>query len=176
MPSPLLRIYIAVSLDGFIATPEGGVEWLEPYPADDFGFAGFLDGIGTIVMGRTTYDQALGFGPWAYDRQRTVVLTSRPLDDPPPGVQPWSGDVVALAGDLKAGNAGDIWLLGGARSIGQFLENDLVDRLELFVIPVLLGEGIALFDGACRPAPLHLESATPFPKGVVQLIYSCHAD
>lgn len=172
MPSPLLRVYIAVSLDGFIAAPDGGVEWLEPYPAEEFGFAQFLEGIGAIVMGRATYDQALGFGPWTYDGKRTVVLTSRPLDDPPSGVESWSGDVVALAADLKSGPAGDIWLLGGATSIAQFLEHGLVDKLELFVIPVLLGKGIALFDGAHRPVRLQLESTTPYPKGVVLLNYS----
>jgi dihydrofolate reductase len=173
MPSPLVRLYIAVSLDGFIATPNGGVEWLEPYPAQDFGFAKFLESIGTIVMGRATYDQALGFGPWAYEGKRTIVLTSRPLDDPPPGVEARDGDVTSLTADLKASSAGDIWLLGGAKSAGPFLEGGLVDRLELFVIPVLLGEGIALFDGANRRTQLQLESATPYPRGVVQLVYSC---
>jgi len=176
MPAPLLRLYIAVSLDSFIAMPDGGVSWLEPYPAAEFGFSEFLGGIGAIVMGRATYDQALGFGPWSYEGKRTVVLTSRPLDEPPAGVEPWTGDVVALAAELKASATGDIWLLGGAKTAAQFLADNLVDRLELFVVPVLLGEGIALFDGGHGPAQLALESATPFPKGVVRLTYAFRTD
>jgi dihydrofolate reductase len=176
MPAPLIRLYVAVSLDGFIATSDGGVHWLEPYPPAEFGFQAFLDGIGTIVMGRTTYDQALGFGPWGYDGKRTIVLTSRPLDDPPAGVESWSGDVVGLAADLKASSNGDIWLLGGAKAAAPFLAESLVDRLELFVIPVLLGDGIALFDGVHRPGRLEFDGTTPFPKGVVRLSYSFPAD
>jgi dihydrofolate reductase len=97
MTPPLFRLYLAASVDGFIATPDGGVDWLEPYPAEDFGFDAFLPTIGTIVMGRTTYEQALRLGPWSFEGKHTIVLTSRPIDEPPAGVERWDGDVTALA-------------------------------------------------------------------------------
>ncbi len=170
--SPRFRLYIAVSVDGFIATPHGGVAWLEPFPAEDVGYQQFFASIGTLVMGRATYDRALGFGTWPYEGKRTIVLTSRPIEAPPPGVEAWRGDITALTADLRAAGGGDVWLVGGGRAARPFLDRDLVDRLELYVIPVLLGDGIPLFERSRHQARLQLEEATPYPNGIVALTYA----
>lgn len=169
---PLFRLYLAVSVDGFIGPPDGSVDWLATYPAEEFGFPAFLETIGTIVMGRTSYDQTLQLGPWPFAGKQTIVLTSRPLDGPPPGVERWNGDVGLLATKLRTSPKGDIWLYGGARSVRPFLDLNLVDRLELFVIPVLLGDGIPLFERSTKRVPLELETAEPRTKGVLELVYT----
>ena len=74
MASPQIQIYIATSLDSFIATADGGVDWLEPFQAEDLGYSAFVATIGTIVMGRTTYEQIRGFGSWPYAVYRTRFL------------------------------------------------------------------------------------------------------
>ncbi len=79
MASPQIQIYIATSLDSFIATADGGVDWLEPFQAEDLGYSAFVATIGTIVMGRTTYEQIRGFGSWPYAGKRTVILSSLPI-------------------------------------------------------------------------------------------------
>ena len=87
-----IRLYIATSLDGYIATPDGDVAWLEPFHAGDYGYDDFLKGIGTLVMGRTTFDQVLGFGAWPYAGKRAIVLTSRPVETPPEGAEVRNAD------------------------------------------------------------------------------------
>ncbi len=148
---PLFRVYIAMSLDGYIATPDGEVQWLEAYPTDEFDMAGFFKTIAVTVMGRKTFDQSVARN-WPYDNERVIVLTHRPINDPPAGVEEYAGDVAPLAARLRqelSSEVGterrDVWLIGGAESIHAFHCAGLVDRWEIFVAPVLLGDGIPLF-------------------------------
>ncbi|WP_170979364.1 dihydrofolate reductase family protein [Roseomonas sp. HF4] len=168
----LLRLYAAVSLDGCLADRQGGVDWLTRFEAADYGLAGFLAGIGSVLTGRTTYDQARGFGDWPYAGKRVVVLTHRPLDpDPPPGVEAAAGDVGAVVARLRAETPGDIWLLGGAAVAQDCLARGIVDTIDLFVMPVTLGAGIRLFAAAGTPRDWRLDAARPYPNGVVALGY-----
>ncbi|MBR0683990.1 dihydrofolate reductase [Roseomonas eburnea] len=170
--TPRLRLYAAISLDGCLADSQGEVGWLGPFEAEDYGTAGFLAGIATVLTGRATYDQARGFGDWPYAGKRMVVLTHRPLDaDPPAGVEAAAGDVAAIVARLKAEAAGDIWLLGGAAVAQHCLALDLVDSIELFIVPVTLGAGPRLFaaEGAARG--WRLVATRPFPNGVVAVEY-----
>lgn len=165
------RVYIAQSVDGCIATVDGAVEWLDPFPVEDFGFDAFMETIGTIVMGRASYDQARSFGSWPYAGKRTVVLSSRDLDEPPPGVERWHGGSLAgLADAVARSTRGDVWVLGGARTIAGFLDLGRIDRLEIFMVPVLLGGGIPLFL-ASEPRALRLIEVEPLDHGVVKLEY-----
>jgi dihydrofolate reductase len=167
-----LRLYVAMSLDGCIADGRGGVAWLAPFEAAEYGFAGFLAGIGTVLAGRVTYDQACGFGDWPYAGKRVVVMTRRALGpDPPPGVEAAAGDVGTVVDRLRAETAGDIWLLGGAALAQACLQRDLVDSIELFVMPLLLGAGLRLFAPEGPPRGLALTAARSFPDGVVALDY-----
>lgn len=164
-----LRLYIAVSLDGYIATPDGSVEWLSPYPAEDFGYNEFFAEIDTIVMGRATYDQTLTFGAWPYAGNRVIVLTSRTIAQPPAGVEAHSGDIRPLAKRLRGGER-DTWLAGGAKAVRPFLEHDFVDEIELYVVPLLLGDGIPLFAKG-QPKQLQFVASRMLRKGVMKLIY-----
>ena len=168
---PTIIVYIAASLDGFIATPDDGVDWLAPYPAD-YGYDAFIASVGTLVMGRATYDQMRGFGDWPHGGKRVVVLTSRPLgDDAPAGVEAWSDGVDALGTCLRA-SAGDVWIVGGAKAVRAVLDRGLVDRLDRFVIPALLGDGIPLFERSPVGNTARLEAAHPYADGVVRLTYA----
>ncbi|MBR0673684.1 dihydrofolate reductase family protein [Neoroseomonas soli] len=167
-----VRLYAAISLDGCLADAVGEVGWLAPYEAEDYGMPGFLAQIGTVLTGRTTYDQARGFGDWPYAGKRMVVLTTRPLDpDPPAGVEATAGDLGAIVARLRAETAGDIWLLGGAAVAQACLARGLVDSLELFVIPLTLGAGLRLFAPAGPLRGWRLAETRSWPNGVVLLRY-----
>ncbi|CAH0314933.1 dihydrofolate reductase family protein [Roseomonas sp. CECT 9278] len=167
-----LRLYAAISLDGCLADDAGGVGWLAPFDAQDYGMAGFMAALGSVLTGRVTYDHARGFGEWPYAGKRVVVMTHRALEpDPPAGVEAAQGDVAAVLARLRAETPGDIWLLGGAALAQHCLARGLVDSLELFVIPVLLGDGLRLFAAGGTPRALVLHAARPFPNGVVALTY-----
>jgi dihydrofolate reductase len=165
------RIYIAVSLDGYVATPDGGVEWLDAYQAEDFGYDEFFTTIDTIVMGRSTYEQVLGFETWPYVGKRSVVVTSRPLTDAPDDTHAFHGSPDELVQQLGQDDAA-VWIMGGAKLIQAFLNLDAIAMMELFVMPVLLGDGVRLFEPMRGPRRLSLASAQSYPSGVVKLTYS----
>jgi dihydrofolate reductase len=168
-----LVAYIAASLDGYIAPANGSVDWLEPFAAVDYGFDAFFADIETLVMGRSTYDQCRGFDVWPYPGRRTTVLTHRDADpDAPDGVSFHACEPAALMDALGSVISGKSWIVGGGSVLGQFLAANLVSRLDLFVVPVLLGGGIPLFpEGTVSGAPQLLTSKT-FENGVVWLAYA----
>ena len=174
MNNPLhLVAYIAASLDGYIAPADGSVEWLEPFGAVDYGFDAFFADVETLIMGRSTYDRCRSFDAWPYPDRRTVVLTNRASDpDAPDGVTFHTCDPAALTQTLEPVISGKSWIVGGGVVLNQFLAANLVSRLDLFVIPVLLGGGVALFpEGTVSRAPRLLTSET-FENGVVWLSYA----
>lgn len=174
--SPRFRAYIAASLDGYIADASGGVDWLKPFDAVDYGYDEFIQNIGLIVIGRTTFDQILGFGDWPYGDIPVLVLTHHPLPQVlPPAAQAIQGSPDAVAQwALGQRMPGDIWLLGGGKVLADFLRAGRMDVLELFVMPVLLGDGVPLFPetrmenfgNRLFPGP-----ATTYKNGVVRLEY-----
>ena len=163
-------VYIATSLDGFIARADGGLDWLSlvEAPGEDYGFAAFLGGVDTLVLGRATYDAVLGFGQWPYVGKRCVVLTHRPLASRH-GEEAWSGPASELASRLSEEGARRVYVDGGA-VIGQFLDAGLVTELTLSVVPVLLG-GVRLFGPRDRDVRLELVRSAGFPSGLVQSEY-----
>lgn len=152
---PLVRAALAVSLDGFIADAQGGVAWLNPFFSPEMDFAGFMKSIGVMVMGRKTFGDALKQegGASMMGTGKCIVLTHRSLANPPAGVESFAGDVRELAARLKqelAGTGKDIWLMGGGETIDAFRAAGLVDRYELGIMPVLLGDGIPMFPKHAR--------------------------
>lgn len=130
--------------------------------------------IGATVYGRTTYDWAVRHGAFA-GGGRAVVLTHRPIEKPPKGVESFSGDVRDLAARLRrelTGTGKDIWLMGGGLSIAPFHEAGLVDRWELAIIPKLLGAGIRLFPNHPRGVErLRLTRSRALKNGIVEAWY-----
>lgn len=164
-------IYVALSADGYIADKDGGVGWLHDYPASAFGLDGFLARIGTIVMGRVAFNQALPVGGRFYEDKRVIVLTSKALPkDLPENVEPWRDGLPALKTELDRAPY-PVWIAGGARTIRSALGHGLAHQMDLHIVPRLLGEGMPLFLPGSRPAQLKLAEAAQLSRDIVHLKY-----
>ncbi|MGD9381418.1 MAG: dihydrofolate reductase family protein [Candidatus Thorarchaeota archaeon] len=147
-------VYIATSLDGFIATSNGGLDWLDEIPnpeESDFGYAEFMSGIDAIVMGRKTFEKVLTFDFWPYDKPVYVPSSSKvdvpkKLEDK---VKTVTGNPKELVDQLKEFGHQNLYVDGGI-TIQGFLEEDLIDEMIITRVPVLLGNGIPLFGKLTR--------------------------
>ena len=167
----MVILYIATSIDGRIADENGGVGWLDNFGTGDMNYEEFYGGIESIVMGRATYDQCLTFGEWPYAGKHCVVLTSRPLENPPPGVIAMSGNAREVHDEIMRTNPGAIWLLGGAEVNKQFLAEGLIDVVEIYVAPVVLGKGPSLFGDSPLTDTFSFVDSTVYSDGMVRLRY-----
>jgi len=167
------RVYIAASLDGYVATADGGVGWLEAFQDGDYGYESFAQQIDTLVVGRATYNQVLGFGEWPYAGKRVYVLTSSPLESsPPPLTSAWLEGVEPLIARLHDEQRdADTWVMGGPETIQAFLERGAIDAYEVFLMPVLLGTGIPLFPRSDSATQLRLLEHRVYADGVGRLVY-----
>ena len=169
-------LFIAMSLDGVIATPEGGIDWLggEDSESNDFGsYERFIAGVSDVVMGYTTYHQLtmeLMPGAWPYAAQKTHVLTHRNEEPTEAGVSFTQEPIAALLARLKAQSGGEIWICGGASVANQCIREGLIDRFHINVMPTIRGAGIRLFDALPQPLPLRLLSTERY-NGIVDLVY-----
>ena len=172
-------VYIATSADGYIARPDGSVDWLErPRTAGDYGMAKFYRSIDTILWGRKTYEVALDFQKQGikgaeFDRKvKNYAFSSRPPESPAPAVEFVTEPIPAFAERLRSAPGKDIWMMGGAGLIGSFLDAGQIDEFIIHVIPTFIGEGIPLIAPRHRTVPLELRSARGFADGVVRLHYA----
>ncbi len=170
-----ISVYIAVSLDGFIARKNGDLDWL---PAgeeggEDFGYAEFMSTIDHVVMGRNTFEKVLTFGGWHYDK-KVIVLTSRDLTLPPEladkKVEALRLSPRELIHEMDRRGAKHIYLDGGV-TIQRFLRVSLVDEMTITTIPILLGEGLPLFGNLEEDVKLELVKSQSFKNGFVQNKY-----
>jgi dihydrofolate reductase len=160
-----------MSLDGYIADDEGGYDWIVEEPEVDF--VAYLAKIDTLLMGRGTYEVARSTAESRalLDEMNVVVVSTTLAADEHPDVTLVAGDVERTVSDLKGEPGKDIWLFGGGVLFRSLLAAGLVDRVEVGVIPVLLGRGVPLLPGAPRATRLDLHSSQIFPSGMVLLKY-----
>ncbi len=163
--------HIAVSLDGKIARPDGSFDWLNGYPPEEFGINAFLAEVDAIVMGRATYETVRGMGDWPHPGKPTFVVTSRPLADPPPGVEARPANFAALAGELEGRGCKRVWVEGGGQVIRGMMAAGKLDVLEMALLPLVLGDGIALFPPGTPGLGLRLVKCEPRSGGALHLIY-----
>lgn len=164
-----LVLFIAASLDGYIARPDGGVDWL--FTDRDYGYQAFYDSVDAILIGRRTFDQLLSGGDYPYAGKHAYVFSARPLYWSNEHVEAVSDDAAAFIGHLKHGEGGHIWLLGGAALIKTCLEQDLIDEFIVSIHPLMLGAGIPLFPTTESSRRLSLLSVETFDSGLVQVRY-----
>lgn len=167
-------VYIATSADGYIARANGSVDWLDrPRIRGDYDMAKFLRSIDTILWGRKTYEQALGFsgGTGIGKNIRNCVFSSQAPGQVTPGVECVTDPVGTFAHQLRARKGKDIWMMGGAGIIGSFLDAGEIDEFMIHVVPTIIGEGIPLIAPRHRNVPLRLRSTKRFSDGVVRLHY-----
>ena len=164
---PKISVFIATSLDGYIARKDGDIDWLitfNPPTGDgedkDCGYSKFYSGIDILVMGRNTYDVVSNFNPWPYQGKRVVVLSST-LTSVSEQAELFNGDITHLVEKLHAEGIKHIYVDGGA-TVSQFLNADLVDQLIISLIPVVLGSGIPLFSKINHDKWCRLVAAKPY--------------
>lgn len=165
---PRVKLYIATSLDGHIARENGSVDWL--FTDGDYGYEAFYDSIDAVLMGRKTYDQVLTFGPYPYAEKESFVL-SRSRTGRDDHARFVSGTPREVLDAITKVTRGDVWLVGGAGLLRDFVSADLVDEYRVAVHPIVLGRGIPLFTPQDRTLELRLENVTSHPSGLVQLDY-----
>ena len=164
-------LYIATSVDGYIARENGAVDWL--FTEGDYGYESFYHSIDTTLMGNTTYQQVLTFGDFPYKDKINYVFSKSIAKDSDQNVIFIHENIVKFTKNLKNGDAGAIWLIGGSQIISQFLTAGLIDELIIFIHPIFLFAGIPLIstDTTSLGSKLHLLDLKKYETGIVQLHY-----
>jgi dihydrofolate reductase len=173
---PKVSVFIATSIDGYIAKKNGDIDWLvkfnPPTATDedkDCGYSKFFSGVDVLVMGRNTYEIVSGFDIWPYQGKRVVVLSST-LKSVCEQAELFTGNIEHLVEKLHADGIKHIYVDGGI-TVSQFLNAGLVDQLIISLIPVVLGSGIPLFSKINNDKWCRLVSSKPYSNGLVQLQY-----
>lgn len=172
---PKVSIYIATSIDGYIAKKDDGLDWLENFspPADnlneDYEHQEFMSTIDTLVMGKNTYKIASSVDEWPYQGKRVIVLSST-LNSVCKQAELFNGDIINLTKKLYSEGVKHIYADGGL-TISQFLNAGFLDQLIISIIPVILGSGIPLFNNLLQESWCQLISSKAYANGLVQLNY-----
>ena len=170
-----LSLFIATSLDGYIAQPNDDLGFLKlvEKEGEDYGYAGFTNTIDTLIVGRKTYDYVLKeIGSSHYDNgQRDVYVITRTERAGAGRITFYTGDLTELVERLKSENGKNIYCDGGAEIINELLKNDLVDEYIISIVPILVGNGTRLFKDGRPEQQLELLDTKTFDTGLTQLHY-----
>ncbi len=167
-------VHIGTSADGYIARPDGDLEWLtsRPAPAGFYGMNAFMKSIDTKVLGRKTYEMSRRLGARFDSKDRSIVFSHHaPPADAPSGVEFVSEAIGPFVSRLREQPGKDIWLMGGGEIIASFLDARAVDEFVISVAPVFIGDGIPLIARRHRHVPLELLAVERFEDGLVQSRY-----
>lgn len=174
-----IHVFIATSLEGFIARPDGSLDWLMQAQAaapegEDFGYADFMRDIDALVMGRKTFETVLGFDPWPYGQRPVWVMSRQPALHIPEALKPTvrhsRACPVGLLQELASKGIRRVYLDGG-ELIQAFMVEDLVDQLTVTTVPVLLGQGRSLWGPLPGDRALALVASRHWDCGFVQSRY-----
>lgn len=165
--------YVASSVDGFIGPPDGSLDWLTRFEggAEDYGYKKFYASVDSVLLGRRTYEQSLGFGNWPYEGKRCWVFSRQQLGAPPADVTLTMNSPREVARQMKSEKLRRAWLVGGGELAGAFRAEGLIAEYIISVIPVMLGKGIRLFGGNGAHEALTLVESQRYASGIVQLRY-----
>lgn len=172
---PKISVYIATSIDGYIAKKDDGLDWLETFspppetPNEDYGFKKFLNQIDALVMGKNTYKIASSANIWPYEGKRVIVLSST-LSSVCDKAEIYAGDIQHLIKKLWMEGIKYIYVDGG-KTISQFLNAGLIDKLIISLIPIILGSGIPLFNNILKESWCRLISSQSYSNGLIQTRY-----
>jgi dihydrofolate reductase len=167
-------VFIATSLDGFIARSNGDLDWLPAGGGEEHGYDAFIATVDALVIGRNTFETVLTFDAWPYGPKPVFVLTNRPLPVPAPAgavVESMSGPPSEIVSRLAARGIRHVYVDGGI-TIQQFLRAGLIQRLTITRIPVLLGSGIPLFGALPGDVRLQHVATRQYVSGMVQSEYT----
>ena len=177
-----ITIHMVSSLDGFIASKTGSVEWMHSMDVYSPGktlteeeIAKFLDKIDCYVMGSQTYRHALELG-WPYGATPVFVLTSRNLEAHGRNITFCSGDILKFVEEHLKPHYQNIWMVGGAFLTKEFIRAQIADQIVISIMPVILGGGTLFFDYIGQEQRLHLKDVTAYQDGMVELSYEIIRD
>jgi dihydrofolate reductase len=168
-----VSVFIGTSLDGFIARPNGDLDFLPPGGGEPHGYSEFIATVDALVIGRKTFETVLAMSPWPYGNKRVVVLSSKPVDlSAVVGgtVEQMSGPPAEIVSRLAASGAHHLYIDGGI-TIQRFLRAGLIQRLIITRVPVLIGDGIPLFGTLPGDIRLRHIATKHYPSGLVSSEY-----
>jgi dihydrofolate reductase len=169
----MVSVFIGTSLDGFIARPNGDLDFLPPGGGEPHGYDEFIASVDVIVIGRKTFETVLTLGSWPYGDKRVVVLSSRPVDLSAASggvVEQMAGPPAQIVSQLAASGAHHLYVDGGI-TIQGFLRAGLIQRLIITRVPVLIGDGVPLFGSLGRDIRLRHVATRHYPSGLVSTEY-----
>jgi dihydrofolate reductase len=171
-----LSVFVGTSVDGFIARPNGALDFLPPGGGEPHGYNEFIATVDAIVIGRKTFETVLAMEGWPYGDKRVVVLSSRPVDVSKAGgvVEHLAGSPAEIVSQLAASGAHHAYIDGGI-TIQGFLRAGLIQRLVITRVPILIGEGIPLFGSLPHDVRLRHIATRHYPSGLVQSEYEIAA-
>ena len=174
VPQRKIIVNIATSADGYVARPDGNLDWLtdRPAPKDFYGLPEFERSTDAKILGRKTFDRSLQMGARFSASAVHYVFSRRPPPaSVPAGVRFVTESIVAFAERLRTQAGKNVWMMGGGEIIGSFLDEGAIDEFIITVVPTFIGEGIPLLAPRHREVALRLLGVQQFPDGVVQLHY-----
>lgn len=164
-------LFIATSLDGYIARESGEIDWL--FTDQDYGYTEFYAQIDTLIMGNNTYQQVLGFGDYPYEDKEVFVFSRTKSGVTDNNAKFVNSDWLNFVKTLRQSHGRDIWLVGGAQLIHFFLQHACIDELILSIHPIILGSGIPLIvNDSSLEIKLELRNVKTFETGLVQMSYN----
>jgi dihydrofolate reductase len=169
----MVSVFIGTSVDGFIARPDGNLDFLPADGGEPHGYNEFIATIDALVIGRKTFETVLAFPDWPYGDKRVIVLSGKPLDFSAVrggSVKQMSGTPLEIVAKLETSGIHHVYLDGGI-TIQRFLGAGLVNRLIITRVPVLIGEGIPLFGSLPRDVRLKHVATYHYPSGLVKSEY-----
>ncbi|TAF11008.1 MAG: dihydrofolate reductase [Nostocales cyanobacterium] len=168
-----ILLFIAASLDGYIASKSGNVDWL--FTDQDYGYSDFFNSIDTLIMGNKTYQQVLGFGEYPYPGKKAFVFSKMQHGEQDDHVKFVGEDLEKFVKNLRLSSGSNIWLVGGSQLINYFLEHGFLDEIILAIHPIILGEGIPLFwQNSQISQRLDLIHVKSYSSGLLQVSYQVY--
>lgn len=166
-------LYIAMSLDGYIANDNNDISFLSVVdsPPEDYGYSDFIKTVDTVIIGRKTYEKVLTFGVDFPHRDRKCYVLSRSKKGRDENVEFYNGDIGELIANIRKASGLNIFIDGGAELVFELMKQNLIDKFIVSVIPTFIGGGISLFKSGRPEQSLRLIRSVTFPTGLVQLWY-----
>lgn len=165
-----IRLFIAASLDGYIARISGEVDWL--FTDQDYGYNDFFAEVETVLMGRKTYEKVLGFGEYPYTGKQGFVFSKTRHGQRDENIEFIGKDLGEFVNNLRQSSGNDIWLVGGAEIIKYFIKHGFLDELILAIHPIILGDGIPLIvKDKNMEKKLKFKEVKNYNSGLLQVFY-----
>ncbi|MCG8698274.1 MAG: dihydrofolate reductase family protein [Bacteroidales bacterium] len=169
-------LYIATTINGCIARKDGNIDWLSNHPnpdESDYGYGKFINTVDSIFMGRKTYEEILSFDiEWPYKNQATYILTRNSNFN----IKTENTFVISnlsnsVVHEIKQKSKKDIWLVGGGQLVTEFIHQGWLDEMIIFILPIVLKEGIPLFPNIEHDSYFELTDVVSYTSGIVELKY-----